>query len=70
MNVVARWPGGTHDSFIYRHSHLKEESKTGLYGNAWVLGRTYTKTFICNAIVIENVLQIFNKITHAYIMQS
>jgi hypothetical protein len=38
-NVVARYPGSTHDSHIFNHSNLNEELEEGEYGNGWLLGK-------------------------------
>lgn len=39
QDVVARWPGSTHDSFIWRNSSIKTRFETGEFGNAWLLGK-------------------------------
>ncbi|XP_045506108.1 putative nuclease HARBI1 [Colias croceus] len=38
LNVVARWPGSTHDATIFNHSNLKDSCEQGLLGNRWLLG--------------------------------
>ncbi|RVE41493.1 hypothetical protein evm_013855 [Chilo suppressalis] len=37
-DVVARWPGSTHDSTIYQNSNRYRKFETGSYGIAYVLG--------------------------------
>ncbi|CAG4981926.1 unnamed protein product [Colias eurytheme] len=38
MNVVARWPGSTHDATIFNNSVLRAQCDAGLFGNRWMLG--------------------------------
>ncbi|KAJ8727715.1 hypothetical protein PYW07_001834 [Mythimna separata] len=38
QNVVARWPGSTHDATIFNHSDLKNDCEQGVLGNRWLLG--------------------------------
>ncbi|XP_037876380.1 putative nuclease HARBI1 [Bombyx mori] len=38
QNVVARWPGSTHDATIFNHSDLKDHCEHGGLGNRWLLG--------------------------------
>ncbi|CAH2088290.1 unnamed protein product [Euphydryas editha] len=38
QNVVARWPGSTHDATIFTHSDLKDYCEQGELGNRWLLG--------------------------------
>ncbi|CAH2089007.1 unnamed protein product [Euphydryas editha] len=38
QNVVARWPGSTHDATIFNHSDLKDYCEQGGLGNRWLLG--------------------------------
>jgi len=38
LNVVARWPGSTHDSFVLTNSRLCEMLDTGEIGEGWLLG--------------------------------
>ncbi|CAG4969913.1 unnamed protein product [Colias eurytheme] len=38
MNVVARWPGSTHDATIFNNSTLRASCETGALGNQWLLG--------------------------------
>ncbi|CAB3241139.1 unnamed protein product [Arctia plantaginis] len=38
LNVVARWPGSTHDATIFNHSDLKDYCEQGRLGNRWLLG--------------------------------
>ncbi|XP_061074477.1 putative nuclease HARBI1 isoform X2 [Conger conger] len=37
-NVVARWPGSTHDSFILRHSSVGRRLEAGAVPDGWLLG--------------------------------
>ena len=37
-NVVARWPGSTHDSFILLNSAVYTNFETGQYPDGWLLG--------------------------------
>jgi nuclease HARBI1 len=37
LNVLVQWPGSTHDSFIWRHSHIKQRLDEGLI-TGWLLG--------------------------------
>lgn len=37
-NVVARWPGSTHDSFILRHSSVGRRLEAGAIRDGWLLG--------------------------------
>lgn len=38
-DVVARWPGSTHDSTIFNNSRLKERFEEGEFQNSWLLGK-------------------------------
>ncbi|XP_044754191.1 putative nuclease HARBI1 isoform X2 [Coccinella septempunctata] len=38
QNVVARWPGSSHDATIFNHSDLKEYCEQGRLANSWLLG--------------------------------
>uniref|UniRef100_A0A9J8BH65 Putative nuclease HARBI1 n=1 Tax=Cyprinus carpio carpio TaxID=630221 RepID=A0A9J8BH65_CYPCA len=37
-NVVARWPGSTHDSFILAHSSVGNRLRAGAIRDGWLLG--------------------------------
>lgn len=37
-NIVARWPGSTHDAHIFRSSRLHHELENGDYENGVVVG--------------------------------
>jgi len=39
MDVVAKWPGSAHDSFIWRNSAVRERITTGEFGSGWLLGK-------------------------------
>lgn len=49
QDVVARWPGSTHDSFIWRNSSIKTRLETGEFGNAWLLGKKYSSNIFMNS---------------------
>jgi nuclease HARBI1 len=38
QNIVARWPGSTHDSLIFNESNLKQRFENGEFGNGVLLG--------------------------------
>ena len=38
LDVVARWPGSTHDSFILRHSEIHQRFEAGEFGDSVLLG--------------------------------
>ncbi len=38
LNVVARWPGGTHNSFILQNSYLGQRLQAGGVEEGWLLG--------------------------------
>ncbi|CAK1592126.1 unnamed protein product [Parnassius mnemosyne] len=56
INVVARWPGSTHDATIFNNSVLRAECDAGQFGNRWLLGdsaypnRPYLLTPILNPV--------------------
>ncbi|CAG4939160.1 unnamed protein product [Colias eurytheme] len=37
-NIVARWPGGSHDSHIFDSSNIKGRMEDGEFGDMWLLG--------------------------------
>jgi hypothetical protein len=37
-DLVAKWPGSTHDSFIFRNSEICRKFETGVFGNSILLG--------------------------------
>jgi hypothetical protein len=39
LNVVAKWPGSTHDSFIWRTSSLRSLFEGGQVQGGWLLGK-------------------------------
>ncbi len=39
-NVVARWPGSTHDSFILTHSSVGARLEAGAARDGWLLGES------------------------------
>ncbi|KAL2079802.1 hypothetical protein ACEWY4_025546 [Coilia grayii] len=38
LDVVARWPGSTHDAFIWENSGLCRAAEGGGFGGCWLLG--------------------------------
>ncbi|XP_059062811.1 putative nuclease HARBI1 [Achroia grisella] len=56
MNVVARWPGSTHDATIFNNSILRAQCDAGDFGNRWLLGdsaypnRSYLLTPLLNPV--------------------
>lgn len=38
LNIVARWPGSTHDSFIWRDSALHQLFENGQIQSGWLIG--------------------------------
>lgn len=45
FDIVAKWPGSTHDSFVYSNCGAKQRIDTGELGDGWFLGKL-TLTFI------------------------
>jgi hypothetical protein len=39
LNLVAKWPGSSHDSFIWRSSSLHRMFENGFIQGGWLLGR-------------------------------
>jgi len=39
MDAVAKWPGATHDSFIWRHSTVRNHLINGQLSPGWLLGK-------------------------------
>ncbi|CAH2100881.1 unnamed protein product [Euphydryas editha] len=46
MNVVARWPGSSHDATVFNNSVLKMQCEEGLFGNRWLIGDSAYYTYI------------------------
>ena len=40
-NVVARWPGSTHDATIFANLALHEDCIEGRLGNSWLIGKRW-----------------------------
>ena len=38
MNIVAKWPGSTHDQTIFDNSQVRAEFESGLYGDGVLIG--------------------------------
>ncbi|CAG2229820.1 HARBI1 [Mytilus edulis] len=38
MNIVAKWPGATHDAFIWANSNISEMFENRTIGHGWLLG--------------------------------
>ena len=38
LDIVAKWPGSTHDSFMWKHSSLRDRMLNGSLGAGWLLG--------------------------------
>lgn len=38
FDVVAKWPGSTHDAYIYNHCEAKSRIQNGEFGDGWLLG--------------------------------
>ncbi|MCL4149244.1 UNVERIFIED_CONTAM: hypothetical protein GTU68_023902 [Idotea baltica] len=46
LNLVCKWPGSTHDSFIWEHCKIHDHFKNGLLDNGWLIAqRRYNRTF-------------------------
>lgn len=54
MNVVARWPGSTHDATVFNNSILRAQCDAGQFDGRWLLGdsaypnRSYLLTLLLN----------------------
>lgn len=65
QDIVARWPGSTHDSFIFDKSRIKMRFEAGEFGKSVLLGdggyklRTFLMTPYRNPVSIEE--ETFNK---------
>jgi len=44
LDVVAKWPGSSHDSFIWRSSDLRDVFSHGLVQGGWLLGKPVSFT--------------------------
>ena len=38
-DVVAKWPGSTHDAFIWRNCSLRQRFTSGDLQDCWILGK-------------------------------
>ncbi|XP_054260127.1 putative nuclease HARBI1 [Macrosteles quadrilineatus] len=53
-NIVARWPGSTHDAHIFTSCQLKQEFENGLFGNGVLVGDSgYACTILHNICIME-----------------
>lgn len=64
INVIARWPGGTHDSFIVQNSSVGLRLHRGAVEDGWLIGECYPfrPNFIelnCNVITEVSVIKIY-----------
>lgn len=46
-DAVVKWPGSTHDSFIWNHSGVRSRLKNGEFGEGYFLGKIILKTTTC-----------------------
>ncbi len=51
LNVVARWPGGTHDSFILRHSAVGRRLEDGAARDGWLIGKNIASLYNCMCFI-------------------
>lgn len=51
IDLVVRWPGSTHDSFIWRQSSLKDAFASGVISNGWLLGK-HNFCHICYVMLV------------------
>ncbi len=45
-NLVAKWPGSTHDSFILTNSALGQQFSESQISDGWLLGKLYIYTVL------------------------
>ena len=38
LNVLAKWPGGNHDAFIWQNYNLRDMFENRIIANGWLLG--------------------------------
>ncbi|XP_035271766.1 putative nuclease HARBI1 [Anguilla anguilla] len=56
VDVVAKWPGSTHDSYIWANSAVGQDAARGVFGRGFFLGdsgyplRTYLMTPVANPV--------------------
>ncbi|XP_067279192.1 putative nuclease HARBI1 [Pseudorasbora parva] len=54
LNVGARWPGGTHDAFIFEHSSVRRRLQDGaLRGHGYLLGVILFWTFLITPVTLQ-----------------
>ncbi|KOB65294.1 putative nuclease HARBI1 [Operophtera brumata] len=51
QNVVARWPGSTHDSAIFTNSTIHHQFESGLYRNSCLLGDSGYPLKLCSKLI-------------------
>lgn len=62
LDIVARWPGSTHDQTVFNHSALKRKFLLGSFGDSMIVGdsgyaiTSYLMTPLSNPILPEEVL--------------
>lgn len=59
LNIIARWPGSTHDQRIFNNSHLKNQLANGHFGQFIILGDSgYQNTMYLATPVLEPATQV------------
>ena len=51
LNVVARWPGGTHDAFILRNSAVGTRLEDGDVRDGWLIGKNISCLYNCMCVL-------------------
>ena len=44
LDLVAKWPGSSHNSFILQTSQVNDDFENGKYINSWLLGENWLST--------------------------
>lgn len=61
LNVVARWPGGTHDSFVLQNSSVGVRLQEGAVEDGWLIGEFKATTCLkCYCRAMYNYLKLFH----------
>ena len=59
LNIVARWPGSTHDQRIFNNSRLKHDLANGHFGRFIIIGDSgYQNTVYLATPLLEPVTQV------------